>query len=85
MERMSARLSHCAVLPSSAMGVDPRQKEAIAFALIGYLSMHGLSGAIPSCTGSATAEILGAFTPGSRPLVMPEPLTQYPEKLTIVS
>lgn len=85
MERMSARLADCTVLPSSAMGVDPRQKEAIAFALIGYLSMHGLSGAIPSCTGSATAEILGAFTPGRKPLVMPEPLTQYPEKLTIVS
>lgn len=85
MERMQSRLKECQVAPISTIGIDPRQKEAIAFALIGYLSIHGQAGSIPACTGALSSEILGSFTPGALPLQIPTPLSKYPETLTIIS
>lgn len=85
VERMRKRLKSCEVLPISHIGIDPRQKEAIAFALIGFLSMHGLAGSLPACTGATTPQILGSITPGSKPLEMPSPVTEYPETLAILS
>lgn len=85
VERMKSRMKKCEVLPISHIGIDPRQKEAIAFALIGFLSMHGLAGSLPACTGATSPQILGSFTPGSEPLVMPSPLAEYPETLSILS
>ena len=82
---MRKRLKSCEVLPISQIGIDPRQKEAIAFSLIGYLSIHGLAGSLPACTGAKSPQILGSFTPGSKPLVMPSPLAEYPETLSILS
>lgn len=85
VERMKSRMKKCEVLPISHIGIDPRQKEAIAFALIGFLSMHGLPGSLPACTGATSPQILGSFTPGLAPLVMPSPLAEYPETLSILS
>lgn len=85
VERMRMRLKNCEVLPISHIGIDPRQKEAIAFALLGYLSLHGLAGSLPACTGASSPQILGSFTPGAKPLVMPPPLSEYPETLSILS
>lgn len=73
MERLSQRLPNCRVQPMSVLGLDPRQKEATTFALIGYLSWFGLPGAIPSCTGASGNRVLGSFTPGAKPLQLPEP------------
>ncbi|MEY3186147.1 MAG: hypothetical protein RIR58_883, partial [Actinomycetota bacterium] len=42
-------------------------------ALIGYLSWFGLPGAVPSCTGASGNRVLGSFTPGAKPLQLPEP------------
>lgn len=38
-------------------------KEAVAFALLGYLTLHGQPGNIPSCTGAAGARVLGTIVP----------------------
>jgi anhydro-N-acetylmuramic acid kinase len=73
MQRLSQRLPDCRVQPMSILGLDPRQKEAATFALIGYLSWFGLPGAIPSCTGASGNRVLGSFTPGAKPLQLPEP------------
>lgn len=73
MERLSQRLPNCRVQPMSVLGLDPRQKEAATFALIGYLSWFGLPGAVPSCTGARGNRVLGSFTPGAKPLQLPEP------------
>ncbi|GGR69316.1 anhydro-N-acetylmuramic acid kinase [Micromonospora fulviviridis] len=45
------------------LGVPAQAKEAYAFALLGWLSWHGLPGAIPSVTGASRAAVLGAWTP----------------------
>ncbi|MFC0004029.1 anhydro-N-acetylmuramic acid kinase [Micromonospora siamensis] len=45
------------------LGVPAQAKEAYAFALLGWLSWHGLPGALPSVTGAARAAVLGSWTP----------------------
>ncbi|MEU8261205.1 anhydro-N-acetylmuramic acid kinase [Micromonospora sp. NPDC048999] len=45
------------------LGVPAQAKEAYAFALLGWLSWHGLPGAIPSVTGASRAAVLGSWTP----------------------
>jgi anhydro-N-acetylmuramic acid kinase len=83
MAALAARLAPCEVLTMSSLGVDPRQKEALAFAIMGYLSAHGQPGSIPSCTGAGKATILGSFTPGTGPLQIPAPLPAAPTRLVI--
>jgi anhydro-N-acetylmuramic acid kinase len=38
-------------------------KEAVAFALLGYLTLHGQPGNIPAATGAGGPRVLGAVTP----------------------
>jgi anhydro-N-acetylmuramic acid kinase len=39
-------------------------KEAVAFALLGYLTIHGQPGNLPRATGAAGPRVLGSVTPG---------------------
>jgi anhydro-N-acetylmuramic acid kinase len=83
MSRLQERLPSCKVQPMSVLGLDPRQKEAATFAMIGYLSWFGLPGAVPSCTGAKGNRILGSFTPGSVPLQLPKPKPEGNYKVVI--
>jgi anhydro-N-acetylmuramic acid kinase len=38
-------------------------KEAVAFALLGYLTLHGQPGNVPAATGASGPRVLGAITP----------------------
>jgi anhydro-N-acetylmuramic acid kinase len=38
-------------------------KEAVAFALLGYLTIHGQPGNLPAATGAGGSRVLGAVTP----------------------
>jgi anhydro-N-acetylmuramic acid kinase len=38
-------------------------KEAVAFALLGYLTVHGQPGNVPAATGAGGSRVLGAVTP----------------------
>lgn len=83
MQRLQERLPNCKVEPMSVLGLDPRQKEAATFALIGYLSWFGLPGAVPSCTGAKGPRVLGSFTPGAKPLQLPAPKPEGHYKVVI--
>lgn len=42
---------------------DGDAKEAVAFALLGYLTLHGQPGNVPAATGARGARVLGSVTP----------------------
>lgn len=70
-------------IDSASLGVPAAAKEAVAFALIGWYTAHGLPAALPSCTGAAEPAILGSITPGAGPLVLPPPMDRPPAALRL--
>jgi anhydro-N-acetylmuramic acid kinase len=68
MSGLQARLPGVFFRPLAEFGVPEAAKEALAFALIGYLTSSGIRASVPSCTGARHASILGSITPGERPL-----------------
>ena len=64
-------------------GIPSGAKEAYAFALMGFLSVHGLPSNVPSCTGARSAVVLGSITPGRSPLMLPDPAPRAPGHLRI--
>lgn len=84
MRRLQQRLTTCEVLTIADLGIDPRAKESLTFSLIGYLTLHGLPGQIPSCTGASGRRLLGSLIPGKGPLHVPSPARTAPSKIRIV-
>ncbi|MDT7583921.1 MAG: anhydro-N-acetylmuramic acid kinase [Pseudonocardiales bacterium] len=58
---------------SAELGLPVDAKEAYLTALLGALSWHGVPGVLPGATGSRTSRVLGRFSPGHRPLRLPDP------------
>ena len=52
-----------AVIASSALGVEPDQVEALAFAWLAHAHVSGQPGNVPSVTGARGGRILGALYP----------------------
>jgi anhydro-N-acetylmuramic acid kinase len=52
-----------ALRPFSDLFFDGDAKEAVAFALLGYLTIHGQPANLPAATGAIGARVLGAVTP----------------------
>ncbi|MET8753144.1 anhydro-N-acetylmuramic acid kinase [Streptomyces sp. NPDC004667] len=72
-----------ALLTSDALGLPAAAKEAYAFAVLGFLTVHGLPGNAPDCTGARGPRVLGSLTPGRRPLTLPPAVTRPPGVLII--
>lgn len=64
-------------------GIPSEAKEAYAFAVLGFLTLHGAAGTMPSCTGAGRATVLGNITPGLEPLVLPVPVEKQPVRLQV--
>jgi anhydro-N-acetylmuramic acid kinase len=52
-----------AVRPFEAVYFDGEAKEAVAFALLGYLHLRGRPGNLPAATGASAPRVLGSLTP----------------------
>jgi len=60
---IAAALPRSTVVQSSAYGIDPDAKEALAFAVLGYELVRGRAAGRPSVTGARGARVLGALAP----------------------
>ncbi|MFJ4221797.1 anhydro-N-acetylmuramic acid kinase [Curtobacterium luteum] len=83
MAAIRDRLPNVPVDTSDALGIPVDSKEAVAFALIGWATLHGLPGNVPSCTGARQPRILGRISNACRPLSLPTSLQQWPTTLTV--
>ena len=59
------RLAAVHVTTHEALGLSSNAKEAIAFAVLAYETIHGRPGNLPACTGAGTQTVLGKITPGA--------------------
>jgi anhydro-N-acetylmuramic acid kinase len=83
MEELAAALPNVAIRRIDSFGVASSAKEAFAFAVLGFLTMHGLPATLPSCTGAERPAILGSITPGRGPLQLPQPAATMPHRLSV--
>ncbi|MFG2358747.1 anhydro-N-acetylmuramic acid kinase [Streptomyces sp. NPDC048521] len=84
MRMITEELPGVPVRSSDDLGLPSDAKEALAFAVLGFLTVHGLPGTHPSATGASRATLLGSITPGRAPLRLPEPVAQPPHLLRII-
>ncbi|WP_320779637.1 anhydro-N-acetylmuramic acid kinase [Streptomyces sp. CRN 30] len=64
MRMLGEELPGVPVRISDALGLPATAKEAYAFAVLGFLTVHGLPGTEPVSTGARHASPLGSVTPG---------------------
>lgn len=73
MRRIMALAAPTTISLIDQYGLPAQAKEAYLFAILGFLTAHGLPGTIQTATGARKTSILGSITPGDRPLRLPEP------------
>ena len=69
MNGLRERLGDVPIALIDEFGVPEEAKEACLFAIIGFLSVHGLPSIVPSATGAHRASVLGAIVPGRQAIV----------------
>ncbi|MGI8987539.1 MAG: anhydro-N-acetylmuramic acid kinase [Nocardioidaceae bacterium] len=89
MRRLRDVLPQATVADADSRGVDPDAKEVLMWALLGFLSWHGLPGTVigqdgRTATGASGPRVLGRLTPGARPLRMPDPSSTPVRSLRLV-
>jgi len=62
MRRLSALLDPTPVRSSAEVGIDPDEKEAVAFAVLAAETLRGRCGNLPRVTGAAGPRLLGSIT-----------------------
>jgi len=55
------------VVASDERGIPADAKEALAFAVLAYLTLHGRPGNVPGATGADERAVLGKIVPGKSP------------------
>lgn len=78
---LRAELPGVRVCTTDELGVPVQAKEALAFAVLGFLSWNGLPGSVTAATGARHPSILGSITPGAEPLILPPPLASSPSRM----
>ncbi|GHE95447.1 anhydro-N-acetylmuramic acid kinase [Streptomyces griseoluteus] len=83
MRALAAALPGIPVRVSDDLGLPSAAKEAYAFAVLGFLTLHGLAGTDPVSTGARHPSILGSLTPGRDGLRLPARPEQAPVRLEL--
>lgn len=64
--RLRSLLAPLPVVDSSVLGIDPTEKEALAFAVFAWAHVNDIAANVPAATGASGPRVLGSFTPGNR-------------------
>jgi anhydro-N-acetylmuramic acid kinase len=64
MGAIAEEIAPARLTTSDELGLPAQAKEAYAFAVLGFLSFHGLPGTLPSATGARHASVLGSISSG---------------------
>jgi len=83
MGMLGQRLPGILLRASDELGLASDAKEAYAFAVLGFLTAHGLAGTEPASTGARHASVLGSITPGRDGLRLPPPGARAPKRLVV--
>ncbi len=83
MDLLRGAMPEVGVTTMDEHGIPSDAKEAYAFALIGFLTVHGLPGTVASCTGASRATVLGALLPGGAGFPELTPAAVPPRRLRI--
>ena len=84
MRALATRVAPARLRPIDDLGIPSAAKEAYAFAVLGFLTWHGLPGNVPSCTGARHPAVLGAITPGLSAFAPPRPHATAPTRLDVI-
>jgi anhydro-N-acetylmuramic acid kinase len=63
---LEEKLSPARVTTHAVTGIPEDAKEAIAFAILGYQTIHNRTSNVPSATGAAYQAVLGSITPAGK-------------------
>lgn len=85
MRRLAHHLQPAFLRSAVDLGLDVDGKEAYLFALLGFLTWHGIPASLPNTTGARRATLTGRITPGHGPLRMPEPALKTPSSLVLTT
>ncbi|OXY94817.1 anhydro-N-acetylmuramic acid kinase [Streptomyces diastatochromogenes] len=83
MSHIRDLLPRTAVRTSDELGLPAAAKEAYAFAVLGFLTAHGLPGTDPRSTGARHPSVLGSVTPGREGLRLPPAPRGGPVRLVV--
>ncbi|MEV7995605.1 anhydro-N-acetylmuramic acid kinase [Streptomyces sp. NPDC086077] len=83
MRMLGELLPGVAVRRSDELGLPSDAKEAYAFAVLGFLTVHGLPGTVPASTGARHPSVLGSVTPGRDGLRLPPAAVEGPVRLVL--
>lgn len=84
MGMLADRLPGVALRPIDELGIPAAAKESFFVALIGFLTVHGLAGNLPSATGASRPVPLGCLLPGRDGLFRAELAVVAPTRLRVV-
>jgi anhydro-N-acetylmuramic acid kinase len=82
MAALTRHLAPATLRTSDELGIPAGGKEAVMWALLGFLLWYGVPGA-SAATGAAHPRLLGRISPGERPLVLPVPRSVPPSQLRL--
>jgi anhydro-N-acetylmuramic acid kinase len=85
MARLAELAAPCQVRLVDEFGLPAQGKEAYAFAVMGYLTVHGLPGTLPGATGAKSGSMLGSVTPGPGGWRLPAPGSAMPTRMVVGS
>jgi anhydro-N-acetylmuramic acid kinase len=83
MHMLAEELRGVPLRSTDELGLPSAAKEAYAFAVLGFLTVNGLGGTVPSCTGARHTSVLGSITPGAGRLPVSPPPKWAPTALRL--